>query len=44
MTYFRRNAYIQGLTQHTLQWMNTGRWEVQVRIEEKNENGEGNLL
>ena len=41
MTYFRRNTYIQGLTQHTLLWTNTGEWEVQVRIEDKNKNGEG---
>ena len=40
MTYFRRNTYIHGLTQHTLVWTNTGEWEVQVRIENKNENGE----
>lgn len=44
MTYFRRNAYIQGLTQHTLVWTNTGEWEVQVRIEDENKIGEGSLV
>ena len=44
MTYFRRNTYIHGLTQHTLVWTNTGEWEVQVRIEDKNKNGEGSFV
>ena len=44
MTYFRRNTYIQGLTQHTLVWTNTGEWEVQVRIEDENKIGEGSLV
>ena len=44
MTYFRRNAYIQGLTQHTLVWTNTGEWEVQVRIEDENKIGEGSSV
>ena len=44
MTYFRRNTYIQGLTQHTLVWTNTGEWEVQVRIEDENKIREGSSV